>query len=278
MTNDAERNGAVVSQLAQDAAVLPPDTSLSDKDMTTDDTDRLGRNGRGISLFAQALAAFTDTSLSDKDRTEADAEKDAAWEREYLENIRSGRYLSGALAKRAYKGGGERGPLLYGTHREYLLHRLALVRPDLWERVWNRELPARAAAIEAGIIYKPPAEEARLEALVTAWAKARLEDRLAFLWLVEDEIAAAENGEYLNEVTTRGRRRPYRLKDEAKKVPEVEVLLESGLAANDLARQLGVSYRTLCRWRFGHTKPSQAHKDKLAQLVAELEDEPRQAG
>ncbi len=246
MTNDAEHNGAILSQLRE------------------------------------ALAGSSDTSLYDKDMTEEDpaerAAKEAAWRREYLANMRAGRYRLGALANSAYKAGGERGKLLYGTHKLYLDRRLALVRPDLWERVEDGELTIRAAAVEAGIIYKPPAEEARFEALVSAWAKANLEERLAFLFLVQDELDAAENGEYLNETTTRGRRRPYRLKDEAKKVPEVEALLESGMAANDLAKQLGVSYRTLCRWRFGHTKPSQAHKDKLAQLVAELEDEPRQAG
>ncbi len=223
MTNDAERNGAILSQLAQ---------ALAGKE--------------GVSLILSESA------------TETPGETKAKPKR------------------------GARGGAVPGTGRWYLLRRLRRDRPDIWERCLRDELSLHAGAIEAGIIRRVPAEEAGLERLVVAWAKAGLEDRVAFLFLVEEEIEAAYDGELRNDIApppARGKGpRPFRLRDRAKGVPDIETLIDRGRSTSGLARELGVSYRTLCRWRFGHTKPSQTHKDKLAQLVAELEDEPRQAG
>ncbi len=161
-----------------------------------------------------------------------------------------------------------------GTGRWYLLDRIREVRPDLNRRVHSGELSAHAAAIEAGIIKKPPPEEAGLERLLVAWAKASLEDRLDFLSFAQEEIEAAYDGELRNDdippPPARGKGpRPYRRREGEMGVPEVETLLDRGWSVSALAKEIGVTYRTLSRWRWGQTKPNQAQRERVSQILLE---------
>jgi len=176
-------------------------------------------------------------------------------------------------ALQAAKAAGLRRERKSGTNREYLLARLRRDRPDLFEKVIHRELSAHAAAVEAGIIKKPSPEEIGLERLLDAWWKANLGERNAFRWLVEEEIEAAEAGELLHitappQVRGKGPR-PYRKREGEMGVPEIEALIDRGRSVSGLARELGVTYRTLSRWRWGETKPNQAQLEQVSRLLIE---------
>ena len=159
----------------------------------------------------------------------------------------------------------------HGTDRWYLLRRLKRDAPELADQAINRELSAHAAAIKAGIIKKPSPEEAGLEHLLDAWWKADLGERNAFLWLVEEEIEAAEAGELLYTTAppqNRGKGpRPYRKREGEMGVPEIETLIDRGWSVTALAKEVGVTYRTLSRWRWGETKPNQAQRERVSQLI-----------
>ncbi len=168
---------------------------------------------------------------------------------------------------------GIRKKLRYGTSRDYLLARLKRDRPELAEMVIHRELSAHAAAIEAGIINKSPPEEVGLDRLLDAWGKASLEDRAAFLFLTEDEAEAVLDRSFVNEIAPPRLRgtgpRPYRKREGAMGVPEVEALIDRGWTVSGLAREIGVTYRTLSRWRQGETKPNQTQRDRVSQIMSE---------
>jgi DNA invertase Pin-like site-specific DNA recombinase len=152
----------------------------------------------------------------------------------------------------------------YGNSGDYLARRLARDRPDVLERMKAGEFKSvRAAAIEAGILPNMPTEDKALERLCLAWAKATLDDRRVFLSLMEREIEAALAGEYLNEIPcSPGYQKPYPpLADEP--MPEIETLLHAGYSVSGIARMLGVSYRTVERWRHGYNKPRPAMRAKL---------------
>jgi len=64
-----------------------------------------------------------------------------------------------------------------GNSKDYLLDRLEQERPDLFERVINKELATKTAAREAGLIKEPTP----LELLQKAWKKASAQERQTFL-------------------------------------------------------------------------------------------------
>jgi len=160
----------------------------------------------------------------------------------------------------------------HGTGRTYLIRRLNRDRPDLAALVIYQGLSAHAAAISAGIIKKPSAEDAGLQHLLDAWGKANLGERNAFLWLAEEEIDAAQAGELLNTIAPpqlRGKGpRPYRKHEGEMGVPEIETLIDRGWSVTALAKEVGVTYRTLSRWRWGETKPNEAQREKVSQLIS----------
>src|SRR5690242_4023892 len=77
----------------------------------------------------------------------------------------------------------------YGTGADYLAARIKRDRPDIAEAVIRGEYRSmRKAAIDAGILPKPPAEEdAAIDRLLLAWDRADNETRYLFLNLVSDD-------------------------------------------------------------------------------------------
>jgi len=185
------------------------------------------------------------------------------------------RVIAGELsAHAAMIEAGIREPLKRGgTSREYLLRRLKRDNPELAKRVIERELSAHAAAVQAGIIKKPPPEEAGLQRLLDAWGKASIDARVAFLFLTEEEAEAARDRSFVNEIAPPRSRgtgpRPYRKREGEMGVPEIETLVDRGWSVSALARELGVTYRTLSRWRWGETKPNQTQREKVSWLLVE---------
>ncbi len=158
----------------------------------------------------------------------------------------------------------------YGNNADYLTARIARDRPDILERMKADEYPSvRQAAIEAGIIKSIPPEDAGIERLFTAWARATLQERQIFLWALEEEFEATWAGEYREPPIGPPRKgpRPYRMHDGEMGMPEVEALIDRGWSVSGLAREIGVTYRTLSRWRGGETKPNQAQRERLSQLT-----------
>ncbi len=157
----------------------------------------------------------------------------------------------------------------YGNERVYLMRRLRGDAPDVHQRWLRGEISAHAGAIEAGIISRPPAHLRKLEALCQAWERASLEDRQGFLLLYGEDIAAAEAGEYIEPESTprRGGPRPF-IPATNETIPALEAMLEAGQTVTGIARTLGVSYRTVCQWRSGQTKPSPEMRQRLEDLAA----------
>jgi hypothetical protein len=122
----------------------------------------------------------------------------------------------------------------------------------------------RAVAKQASVVTEPD----KLEKLMRAWDAANLEDRQAFLALCSREIEAAEDGELvvLDAPPTRIGPAPFRAAEGAE-IPDLEALLKADMTVSEVARRLGVSYRTVCRWRSGKTKPSGAILEKLAAMA-----------
>ncbi len=118
----------------------------------------------------------------------------------------------------------------------------------------------RAVAKKAGVISEPD----NLERLMRAWDAANLEERRAFLALCATEIEAAEEGELIVFAPpSRVGPAPYGPAEGAE-IPDLEALLKADMSVSEVARHLGVSYRTVCRWRSGKTKPSSAILEKLS--------------
>jgi hypothetical protein len=158
----------------------------------------------------------------------------------------------------------------YGTEADYLTARIARDRKDILERMRAGEYTSvRKAAIDAGIIHTPHPEDKILFRLIDAWASASLEDRQAFLWCIEEELEAVYNGEYQNHFQRRRGPDPYPVGEGAEEIPELEALLLQGETMTGVARQLGVTYRTVARWRRGTAKPSKAIREKLARISKE---------
>jgi hypothetical protein len=155
----------------------------------------------------------------------------------------------------------------YGTEANYLTARIARDRKDIHERMKQGEYSSvRKAAIDAGIIHVPAPEDAGLSRLIDAWIKASLEDRQIFLALVDEEIEAAFQGEYKRLFSPRRGMRPYKLKEEYVTIPEIETLIDAGETISEIARKLGVTYRTVARWRVGTSKPNKAIREKLKEF------------
>jgi hypothetical protein len=159
----------------------------------------------------------------------------------------------------------------YGTNATYLVGRIARDRPDILERMMAGEYNAtgvRHAARDAGILRGPLSPEDKgLERLLEAWSKAGLQDRQLFLALLAEEIEAASRGEYLSQVPPRrGGPPPYNPAAGAE-IPELEALLQAGRSVSEIASRLGVTYRTIARWRASQSRPSQALREKLIELA-----------
>lgn len=164
----------------------------------------------------------------------------------------------------------KRGFFQHGNDPRYLTGRIARERPDILERMRAGEFRSvRQAAIAAGIVKGIPAEDAGTERLFTAWRRATPEDRLLFLWALEEEIEAIRDGEDVTPRSQPPRKgpAPYRKREGEMGVPEVEALIDRGWSVSGLAREIGVTYRTLSRWRWGETKPNQAQRERLSQLT-----------
>jgi hypothetical protein len=156
-----------------------------------------------------------------------------------------------------------------------LVRRLKRDAPEVCKDLAAGKYPsARAACIAAGIIRVPAPEDVPLDRLMRAWHKADLVDRQFFLALVDEEIDAAREGVLLRSVPLpRQGPAPYKPAEGAT-IPEVEQAIERGLTINGLARQVGVSRRTLQRWRAGASKPS----GRLLKRLSEVSDDAGQGG
>ena len=159
----------------------------------------------------------------------------------------------------------------YGNNADYLVGRIARDRPDILEQMKAGEYSSvRRAAIDAGIISVPHAEDRGLSILLKAWMNASLEDRQLFLWAAEEEIEAANEGRYLNpHAAFKGRTRPYSPADGAVYEP-LEALIVAGIPLSEIARRMNVSYRTVARWRAGKSIPPPMQIGKLDQLAQDL--------
>ncbi len=163
--------------------------------------------------------------------------------------------------------------LHYGNAADYLARRIACDRPDILQGMKRDEYRSvRQAAIAAGIIDVPADEDKALIRLCAAWRKADLEDRRLFLALMDEEIEAAVNGHYLNEPKRRGPRPS--MPADSSVIPELEALIDAGSTVSSVARQLGVSYRTVCRWRSGQSSPSAAKRQVLVNMAEHITTEP----
>jgi hypothetical protein len=155
----------------------------------------------------------------------------------------------------------------YGNSADYLARRIARDRPDILQEMKDGKYHSvRQAAIAAGIIAIPADEDKALMRLYEAWRKAGLEDRRLFLGLVADEIDAASDGHYLNSAPTRRGPHPC-VPHEGTEIPELEALITAGATISGVAQQLGVSYRTICRWRCGQSHPSPQKRQALMELA-----------
>lgn len=158
-----------------------------------------------------------------------------------------------------------------GRGAEYLVRRLKRDAPEIAAALGRGEYrSARAAAIAAGIIQTPTAEDRRLCALLDAWQMADLNDRQLFLTLVDEEIEAAQEGRMLKTVPPpRASMSPWQPADGVDLLALEALLPWHGV--NGVARLLGVSGRTVRRWRAGKTNPSDDVRAKLDELAARRE-------
>jgi hypothetical protein len=155
----------------------------------------------------------------------------------------------------------------YGNSADYLARRIARDRPDILQEMKDGKYRSvRQAAIAAGLIDMPAAEDKALMRLYDAWRKAGLEDRRLFLRLLADEIDAASDGHYLNSAPTRKGPHPF-VPNEGIEIPELEALITAGATVSCIAQQLGVSYRTICRWRRGESYPSLQKRQALVEMA-----------
>jgi hypothetical protein len=135
----------------------------------------------------------------------------------------------------------------YGNDLNYLTARIARDRLDILERMKAGEYrTVRQAAIDAGIIRRPHPDDVSLEALLKAWRNADEETRQLFLLLIE---------EWQENLTVSPGPQPYYSAEESAASPEIEARITVGESVSAVARSLGISYRTLARWRAGQTKP-----------------------
>jgi hypothetical protein len=155
----------------------------------------------------------------------------------------------------------------YGNAADYLARRIARDHPDILEEMKDGKYHSvRQAAIAAGIIAIPTDEDKALMRLYDAWRMASLEDRRLFLVLMADGIAAASDGHYLNSAPKCRGPSPF-MPNEGTEIPELEALITAGVTVSGIAQQLGVSYRTICRWRSGQSHPSPKKRQVLVKMA-----------
>ena len=166
----------------------------------------------------------------------------------------------------------------YGNSTDYLVARIARDRPDILARMKLGEYDsARKAARDAGIIAGPydglHEDDIPLVKLMKAWDHASLEVRQAFLVFMDREIEAAYEGQQITFPLPRKGPTPWN-PAEGSAIPEIEEALAAGTSVNDIARQLGVSPRTLRRWRSGDAKPNQQARERINTLVGVRAESP----
>jgi hypothetical protein len=161
----------------------------------------------------------------------------------------------------------------YGNSREYLFNRILRDRPDIVVEIFDRKYKsARQAAIAAGIITDIDPEYKASNDLCVAWGKADLETRRLFLWGHEEEIDAAWEGVHLKTFPNKTPGpRPYGgwNGNTLETVPDIEKLIVGGMSCSEIAAKIGVTYRTLSRWRSGKSKPTKHHLEKITALSKE---------
>lgn len=159
----------------------------------------------------------------------------------------------------------------YGNSAGYLVARLRRDHPEIEEALARGEYPSgRAAAIAAGIIRVPSAEDAQMERLLREWTRSSLEDRMMFLALVDEEVEAAQEGRFLSLIPVR---RPYWWDFESPTLPDLTFLVNVPLSLSDIARRIDVDVRTVRRWVAGTAKPREVQKKKLSLLRETVERE-----
>jgi hypothetical protein len=84
--------------------------------------------------------------------------------------------------------------------------------------------------------------------------------------LVDDEIDAAGRAEYLNHREDRRGPAPFRPR-QGVAIPVLECLLGSARTVTEVARLLGVTRRTVCRWRAGTAKPGKASIARMESIM-----------
>jgi hypothetical protein len=162
---------------------------------------------------------------------------------------------------------GDESYINYGNAADYLARRIARDRPDILQEMKHGKYSSvRQAAIAAGIIHIPAHEDKPLMRLYEAWRTADLEDRRLFLVLMADEIEAAAEGHYFNAAPTRRGPHPF-VPSASTEISELEALINAGAAVSGIAHQLGVSYRTICRWRSGQSHPSPEKRQILVKMA-----------
>lgn len=113
--------------------------------------------------------------------------------------------------------------------------------------------------------------------LIKAWGRCTLEERQEFLYAITDndefnrtmDDEETKSALYLEhrEIWEQRRRQkafPYSPKDPP--VPELETLISQGMTVSQIAESVGVSDRTVRRWRWGDTKPSKAKLSLLYRI------------
>lgn len=183
-------------------------------------------------------------------------------------------FVKGIVKASKVKGNGKIKLEQYGNSVDYLRARLKRDRPDLYDQMREEWIekgcpgsspPAYKYAKLAGIVI----EDDTLTKLLKLWDKADLETRQAFVGLCWEEIDAAEEGIYLDKsVTVNPGPKPSPFYPEyAEPIPSLETLLEKGWSLSAIAKEIGVSYRTVTGWRAGRSKPRKSSLEKLAKLA-----------
>ena len=114
---------------------------------------------------------------------------------------------------------------------------------------------AAAAARAGGVLPDVHPDDKPLEDLTAAWLKADMETRSIFLAFLEDD-------EFLNA------EKPATWHYPSEEIPELEFLLSILGTVRAVADNIGVSVRTVRRWRSGGAKPPKA---KMATLMKRAE-------
>ena len=145
----------------------------------------------------------------------------------------------------------------HGNSSWYLLRKIAREKPEIFDGIKAGKYDSVAdAARAAGVLPDIHSDDKPLDDLTSAWLKADTETRGIFMWLLEDD-------EFVNAQKPK----PWHWKAE-QEIPELEFLLSKLGTIGAVADNIGVSVRTVRRWRSGGAKPPKA---KMAALMDQAE-------